>query len=109
MSWRAFAARLLAASQAASQAGCTLDASPSIPQATDAGTIVVPDVRSDAQLVHEGYGSVPVDDCVSVCPRRQAREITACHPTILEPRLARHRAHLGEPITAWVVCYYEVE
>ena len=99
----------LAAAIAASLAGCTLDASPSIPEATDGGTVVVPDPRSDAQIFQDGHGSEVIDDCASVCPRRQAREIAECHPTRLEPRLARHRRHLGEPTTGWVVCYYEVE
>lgn len=99
----------LAIAAAASLAGCILDAPPSIPEATDGGTIVVPDPRSDAQIELEGYGSVVIEDCADVCPRKESRAIAECHPTTLDARMARHRVQLGEPVTGWVVCYYEVE
>lgn len=90
-------------------AACTLDIPPSVPEVTSGGTLVVPDRGSDQLRELDGYGSEPIRDCESACPRRDRMHVETCHPAAVEPRVARHRAHLGERVDSYVLCYYEVD
>ena len=90
-------------------ASCTLDVAPSIPEAPSGGTLVVGDLRGEELLAREGYGRDPHLDCAAVCPAHPPGVLDRCHPTRIDPRTARHVAHLGGPETRWIVCYYEVE
>lgn len=87
---------------------CTLEIPPGVPGPPSAGTLVVPDARTAESRERDGYGATPLD-CSVHCPTREPAHLEACHPTQVAPLVARHRSHLGEPLTPWVVCYYEAD
>lgn len=88
---------------------CTLDIAPSIPEVSSGGTLVIADPRAKAVLELEGSSQNPDLDCEAVCPTRSHATIDSCHPTRIDPRMARHVAHRGGAEAAWIVCYYEAD